>query len=94
MADEHTLTVHAVIKPASRRPSITGEGDTVRVAVKSPPIESRANLEAAALIAGAFGVPKSRVELVRGARSRIKQFRIVDPTTTPKGFDSRGSRNA
>lgn len=94
MADGNTLTVHAIIKPASRRPSITGEGDTVHVAVKSPPIEGRANLEAAALIADAFGVPKSRVELVRGARSRIKQFRIVDPTTAPKGFDPRGSRNA
>lgn len=93
MADGDSLTVHAIIKPASRHAGITGEGGTLRIAVKSPPIEGRANVEAAALIADAFGVPKGRVELVRGARSRIKQFRIVGPTTAPKGFESRRSRD-
>ena len=87
MADGNSLTVHAIIKPASRRPGVTAEGGTVRVAVRSPPIEGRANAEAAALLADAFGVSKTRVELLRGARSRIKQFRIVDPTTMPEGFE-------
>jgi len=80
------LTVRAIIKPGSRKAGITSDGDTLRVAVKSPPIKDHANAEAAELIAGAFGVPKRRVALVRGARSRIKRFRITDPATVPPGF--------
>jgi uncharacterized protein (TIGR00251 family) len=87
MADGDTLTVRAIIKPTSRHPGVTVKGDTLRVAVKSPPIEGRANAEAAALLADAFEISKSRVELQRGARSRIKHFRIIDPTTAPKEFD-------
>lgn len=93
MAGGSSLTVHAIIKPASRRPGITRQGDTLRIAVNSPPIEGRANAEAVATLASAFGVPKSRVELLRGARSRIKKFRIVDPTTAPDGFDPNYSRD-
>lgn len=83
------MAIRAIIKPGSRKAGITSDGETLRVAVKSPPADGRANTEAVALIADAFGVPKSRVALVRGARSRIKQFQITDPDTVPPGFAPR-----
>jgi uncharacterized protein (TIGR00251 family) len=83
-----TLTVRVTLKPNARDPGVVSDGLGLRVNVKSPPIDGRANAEAAALIASAFGVPKSRVVLARGARSRTKQFRITDPATMPAGFRS------
>lgn len=81
-----TLTVRVTLKPNAREAAVIGDGLALRVNVKSPPTDGRANAEAAALIARAFGVPKSRVMLARGTRSRTKQFEIMDPVTTPAGF--------
>ena len=89
-SDVVTLMVHARIKPGARETGVSvGDNATLSVSVKSPPVEGRANAEAVTLIASAFGVPRSRVALVRGARSRIKQFRITDPDTAPPGFAPR-----
>jgi len=81
-----TLTITARIKPRSRLSGIEIDGAAVVIRVASPPIEGRANAEAIAIVAAAFGVPKSRVELVAGERSRSKRFRIVAPERTPPGF--------
>lgn len=82
-----TLTITARIKPRSRTPGfeIVGTGLVVRVA--SPPLDGRANAEAVAIVAAAFGVPKSRVAIVAGDRGRNKRFRIVAPNRTPPGLD-------
>jgi uncharacterized protein (TIGR00251 family) len=81
------LIVRSIIKPSSRRAAIVVDGEILRISVKSPPKEGRANAEAIELVARAFGVPKSRVELLRGLRSRYKQFRITDPAETPAGLE-------
>ncbi|MBI4398992.1 MAG: YggU family protein [Candidatus Omnitrophica bacterium] len=44
--------------------------------VKSPAIEGKANQELVRLLAEKFGVPKSRVEIVRGEKSRLKLVEI------------------
>jgi len=80
------LTITARIKPRSRIPGIEIDGTDVVIRVASPPSEGRANAEAVVIVAAAFGVPKSRVELVAGDRSRRKRFRIVAPERTPPGF--------
>jgi len=85
-AASETLIVTATLKPNSRQAAVVGDGPALRVSVKSPPVDGRANAEAAALIARAFGVPKSRVVLAKGARSRSKRFEITDPVRIPAGF--------
>jgi len=77
------LTLRAVVKPNARQPAIVSDGDKLRLSVRSPPIDGRANAEATAMIARLFGVPKGRVTLLRGARGRLKQFEIVDPKSVP-----------
>ena len=54
-----------------------GENSFV-IRVKEKPVEDRANLAVAALLAGHFGVPKSRVSLLRGRRSKDKVFEVHD----------------
>lgn len=81
-----TLTVRVALKPSARSAEVIGDGASLLVRVKAPPVDGRANAEAIRLLAAAFGVPKSRVELAGGATSRSKRFRITDPTVFPSGF--------
>ncbi|MBU2101536.1 DUF167 domain-containing protein [Patescibacteria group bacterium] len=46
--------------------------------IKSPPIEGRANEELVSLIAKYFGVPKGRVNVVSGLKSKEKVISIKD----------------
>jgi uncharacterized protein (TIGR00251 family) len=52
------------------------QGGALRVRVTAPPDAGQANRAVIGLLAGTFRVPRSSVELVRGASSRDKLFRI------------------
>ncbi len=69
--------VRVRVQPRSRREEITGvRGDAVVVRVQAPPAGGQANEAARRLLASVLGVPASQVELVRGATSREKEFRV------------------
>lgn len=59
-------------------------GDALGVRVNAPPLEGKANKRLVLVLAEAFGVPKSRVRLLRGGRSRCKWFRIEEPSRVPE----------
>lgn len=73
--DGVTLAVRA--QPGAKKTAITGvygEGELaqLKIAVKAPPIEGRANEALIEFLAESFGVPKRSVELVSGELSRSK----------------------
>lgn len=63
-------------------------GDALRVRVNAPPVEDRANKRLLAILAVAFGVARSRVRLLHGARSRHKWIRIEQPACFPESLKS------
>jgi len=70
------MRISVTVKPNARKEEVvaTAEGEyTVRVA--APPVDGKANERVTELLAKHFGVPKSRVTIVRGASGRNK---IVD----------------
>jgi uncharacterized protein (TIGR00251 family) len=70
------LRVH--VQPGAGRSAVVGRhGTSLKVRVAAPPVDGRANVAAAALIAETLGVKESDVELVSGQRSRLKRFRIA-----------------
>jgi uncharacterized protein len=74
--DAIVLRVH--VQPGAGRSAIVGRhGSSLKVRVAAPPVDGRANVVAAALIAETFGIKEGDVELVSGQRSRLKRFRIV-----------------
>lgn len=75
------VIVSVLAHPGASRPRVVWNGDSLHVWVTAPAHEGKANQALAAALAGALGVPRSRVELLRGARSRSKVFRVdgVDP---------------
>jgi uncharacterized protein (TIGR00251 family) len=63
--------------PRARRDELAGTRDgRVLVRVTAPPVDGKANAAVCALVAGAVGVPRGRVAVVRGATSRDKLVRI------------------
>ena len=76
------LTVH--VQPQAKRSEICGlHGDALKVRVAAQPAGGRANEALVAILAGALGVPKSRVRVVKGAASRHKTVLLAVPQADP-----------
>ncbi|MCL7409704.1 DUF167 domain-containing protein [Marivivens donghaensis] len=65
------------VTPKASRDRILVEDDTIRVYVTTLPEDGKANKAVVKLLSKALGVPKTRLDLIRGATSRDKVFRIV-----------------
>ena len=73
-----TEIVIVKVKPGSRKGPLvevdaTGE---LTIYVREPAVDGRANDAVARLLAAHLELPRSRIELVSGARSRQKRFRV------------------
>ena len=51
-------------------------GRVLRLRIAAPPVEGKANTAIRVFLAKYYGVPKSRVILLKGEASRIKTFEI------------------
>lgn len=68
---EARLTVK--VQPGASRSQVVGfQGDALRVRVAAPPERGKANDALLELLAQALGVPKWRIEILRGHASRDK----------------------
>jgi len=65
------------VTPKASRNRIVREGGAIRVYVTVVPEGGKANAAVQKLLAKALGVPKSRLELVRGQTARDKLFRVT-----------------
>jgi uncharacterized protein YggU (UPF0235/DUF167 family) len=68
-----------IAKPNQRENCFYWDGKDYRLSIKAKPSDQEANLEAAKILATALEIPKSSIKLVRGFRSRIKQFELNVP---------------
>lgn len=70
--------VVVTVKPGSSKGPLVDVGDdgSLTVYVRERAVEGKATEAVATVLAKHFGVPKSRVELVSGATSRRKRFRV------------------
>jgi uncharacterized protein (TIGR00251 family) len=65
------------VQPRASRSGVTGiHGGVLRVALKSPPVDGKANAELIKWIARKLGVPKSAVRIVSGQSGRRKMVDI------------------
>ena len=73
-----TETVVVRVKPGSKKGPLveTGAEGELTIYVREQAVEGKANDAVVRLLAEHLGVPKSRLELISGATSRIKRFRI------------------
>ncbi len=82
------LELKVRVQPRASRDEIVGPlGGDLKVRITAPPVEGRANAHLVRFLAAIFGVPRSRVTLIGGARGRSKQLRIEAPTRLPEMID-------
>ena len=65
------------VTPGARSESLTLDEGVLAARVRAKPQDGAANEAVRKLLAAAYGVPPSRVELLRGATSREKLLRIA-----------------
>jgi uncharacterized protein (TIGR00251 family) len=69
------------VHPRAKRDAIVGElGDALKVALKAPPVEGRANEACIEFFANLLKVPRSSVTIASGASSRNKVVRVTGVT--------------
>ena len=66
------------VQPGASRSGVAGAygGESVRIALQSPPVDGRANQELLRMLAELCGIPKGRVSLRSGASGRTKSVFI------------------
>lgn len=84
MATRAEVTVAVRVRPRASRTAVGGtypgpNGPALVVAVPEPAVDGRATRAVLAAVAEALGVPRSRVLLRTGERSRDKLLTIIDP---------------
>jgi uncharacterized protein (TIGR00251 family) len=71
-------TVSVRVHPGAKNDSVTGlYAGAVKIALKAPPVDGRANEALIAFVAERLRLPSSRVSLIGGASSRSKILRIT-----------------
>ena len=72
------VVVNVKAVPRSSKPGIDGlYGDeAVKVRISAAPVDGKANRELTEVLARAFGVPKSAVEILSGAASKHKRVML------------------
>jgi len=82
MDSTHKLVVHVI--PRSAADKIVGIVDgRVRIKVAAPPVEGKSNKRVIEILSRTLGVPKSRITILRGHKSRIKTLAIENLSTDP-----------
>ena len=71
------LNLH--VQPGAGTSAFAGlHGDALKIRLAAPPVDGKANKALLAFLAEQLDTPKSRLELVSGASSRVKRLRIRD----------------
>jgi uncharacterized protein (TIGR00251 family) len=66
------------VQPRSSRPEVVGVVDNaLKVKLKSPPVEGKANKELLEVLADYFGVKKYQLEITSGHKSKNKVVKIL-----------------
>ena len=84
------LVFRIQVVPRSSRSEVTGEHNgALRVRVAAAPVDGAANKEVIQLLAKAFKVSRSAVEILSGHNARLKQVSIegVSKTLVAEMFD-------
>ncbi len=66
------------VTPGAREQSLTIEGGRLLAKVRAKPEDGKATSAVRDLLAAGLGLAPSRLELLRGATSREKLFRLLD----------------
>ncbi len=72
--------IKVYLQPKSSKNEVVGPyRDGIKVKVTAPPAEGKANEALIRILAKEYGIPPSRIEIVKGFHSREKTLKISSP---------------
>jgi uncharacterized protein (TIGR00251 family) len=75
---DDAVVLHVHVQPGAGRSTVVGRhGAALKIRVAAAPEGGRATEACAELLADTFGLKRAQVELVGGASSRAKQFKLT-----------------
>jgi len=81
-AEGWLIAVH--VQPGAKKSGAAGlHGGALKLRIAAPPVEGKANEALVAFVAGALGVPRRAVSVVKGASSREKLLLVADASADP-----------
>ena len=66
------------VTPGAKKNFIKEEAGVMKVYLTAPPVEGKANEALVEFLADHFGVRKSRIQIIKGLKSRMKTISISD----------------
>ncbi len=86
--DGTDLVLLCHIQPGARRSELAGEhGDRLKIRLKAPPVDGKANTELIRFLSKLFAVPRNAICIESGDLSRQKRVRIQNPVQWPADID-------
>src|SRR5207247_5024088 len=75
------VTLSLRVQPRASRNAVVGwTGDSLNIRLTAPPVEGAANTACLAFLADLLDLPPTKLEILKGARSRHKVIRITGLT--------------
>jgi uncharacterized protein (TIGR00251 family) len=75
--DNQTLTLFLHIQPGAKQTEFSGlHGERLKIRIKAPPVDGKANIEIIRFLAAQFCVTKSQIEIISGELGRQKTVQI------------------
>lgn len=71
------LIIKIYIQPSAKKNAIIGlHGENLKIKIKAPPVDDKANRELISFLADYLHVPQNTIEIVNGQHSRNKLVRL------------------
>lgn len=71
------ILLHLHVQPGASKSGLAGmHGESLKIRIKSPPVDGKANRELVRFLAEMLDIPQGRITIVRGASSRRKAVAI------------------
>ena len=78
------LILSCHLQPGASLSEWAGEhGEAIKIRIKAPPVDGKANAALTAFLAKEFGVSKRSVSILSGELNRRKRVEIIQPATIP-----------
>jgi len=88
-AEGEALILTVKVQPGARGDALVGvEGGVLKVRLKAPAIDGRANEALRIFLAECFRTSKTRVEIMRGEAGRLKRVRVTGARVAPESLFS------
>ena len=77
------------VQPGAHQTEVVGRhGEHLKIRLKAPPVDGKANQALIDFLAEAFGTRASAITLTRGEKSRVKTLTIQHPKTIPHWYEA------